>query len=106
MIENLIGAEPPKKVWENDFIEFFVHLGKDGSVWFHHNLKYVNRDVIKNTPSALEEFFVSLSYLMGICEMYSYCTDSKILKWALYNGCEVVEEAVVDFGKVTVVRYK
>lgn len=106
MIENLIGAKQPEKIWENDFIEFFVHLGKDGSVWFHHNLKYVDRSVIKNTPSALEEFFVTLNTFMGVDEIYSYCQTDKILKWALYNGCEVVEKAIVDGKDVAVVRYK
>lgn len=106
MIEVLIGAELPKKVWENDFIEFFAHVGKDGSVWFHHNLKYVNRFVIKNTPNALEEFFVTLNTVMGVDEIYSYCPDDKVLKWALFNGCEAVESALVDGKQATVVRYK
>lgn len=106
MIEAIVGAKPPEKVWENDFIEFFTHVGKDGSVWFHHNLKYVDRSVIKNTPTALEEFFVTMNTLVGIDEMYSYCLDDKVLKWALFNGCEVVETAVVDGKQATIVRYK
>jgi hypothetical protein len=106
LIEVLVGSEPPTKVWENDFIEFFAHVGTDGSVWFHHNLKVINRSVIKNTPAAIEEFFVTLNTALGIEDMYSYCTNEKILKWALFNGCEVVEDAVVNGEPVVVVRYK
>lgn len=105
-IENLVGAVEPQKIWEDDTLELYLHIAKDGYPWVHNQLKQpLTKTKYKKAPVSMMNFYDEFRQLTGIDKIYTVATKGTQVEWAVYGGWEPLYDCVVDGQEATVLEY-